>query len=81
YFLVSILSAPLFHYKAYRDQLGQPQISEFTDTVQPLALDQLPVVDKYLALELADKKVGENPGLGSQIILGSPVIQQVNDRL
>ena len=62
---------PLFNYKAYRDQLGVPAVSEFTDTVQPLALDQLPIVDKSLARELADKKVGENPGLGSQVILGT----------
>lgn len=79
--VVTVASSPLFNYKAYRDQLGSPQVSEFTDTVQPLALNQLPIVDKYLALELADKKVGENPGLGSQVILGVPVIQKVNDKL
>ena len=81
YFGVSILSMPLFNYKAYRDQLGVPAVSEFTDTVQPLALDQLPIVDKSLARELADKKVGENPGLGSQVILGTPVIQKVDGKL
>lgn len=81
YFGVSVLSMPLFNYKAYRDQLGSPVVSEFTDTVQPLALDQLPIVDRSLARELADKKVGENPGLGSQVILGTPVIQKVNKKL
>ena len=81
YFLVSVISLPLFNYRAYRDQLGQPQISQFTDTVQPIALNQLPIVDKALAKELADKKVGENPGLGSQVVLGTPVIQKVNDKL
>ncbi len=72
---------PLFHYKAYRDQLGVPAVSEFTDTVQPLALDQLPIVDQALARELADKKLGENPGLGSQVTLGTPVIQKVDNKL
>lgn len=81
YFVVNILSMPLFNYKAYRDQLGQPEISEFTDTVQPIDLDQLPIVDKSLAGELADKKVGENPGLGSQVVLGTPVIQKVKGKL
>lgn len=81
YFLVNILSMPLFNYKAYRDQLGQPEISEFTDTVQPIDLEQLPIVDKALAGELADKKVGENPGLGSQVMLGTPVIQKVRGKL
>ena len=78
YFAATVLSMPLFNYKVYRDQLGTPVVSEFTDTVQPLALDQLPIVDKSLARELADKKVGENPGLGSQVVLGIPVIQKVN---
>lgn len=81
YFLITVISLPLFNYKAYRDQLGVPQVAEFTDTVQPIALNQLPIVDKSLALELADKKVGENPGLGSQVVLGTPVIQKVNDKL
>ena len=81
YFAATVLSMPLFNYKAYRDQLGTPVVSEFTDTVQPLALDQLPIVDKSLVRELADKKVGENPGLGSQVVLGIPVIQKVNGKL
>lgn len=81
YFGVTVLSMPLFNYKAYRDQLGTPVVSEFNETVQPLALNQLPIVDKSLARELADKKVGENPGLGSQVVLGIPVIQKVNDKL
>lgn len=81
YFAISIFSMFIFNYKAYRDQLGTPEKSEFTNTVQPLALDQLPIVDKDLAWELADKKVGENPGMGSQIIVGKPVIQQVAGKL
>ncbi len=81
YFAVTLISMPLFNYKAYRDQLGSPQVSEFNETVQPLALNQLPIVDKDLARELADKKVGENPGLGSQVMLGTPVIQKVDGKL
>lgn len=81
YFAVSVISLPLFHYKAYRDQLGAPNVSEFTDTVQPIAIDQLPIVDRALARELADKKIGENPGLGSQVVLGTPVIQKVDGKL
>ncbi len=34
YFAATVISMPLFNYKAYRDQLGQPEISEFTDTVR-----------------------------------------------
>ncbi|MEW4411168.1 hypothetical protein [Clostridium sp. AN503] len=81
YFAVAFISMPLFHYKAYRDQLGTSNISQFSDTVQPIALDQLPIVDQALARELADKKLGENPGLGSQVTLGTPVIQKVDNKL
>lgn len=81
YIVVMILSTPIFNYPAYRDQLGHADTSEFTETVQPLSLAQLPIVDQALARELADKKVGENPGLGSQVVLGEPVIQTVNDKL
>lgn len=81
YFIVTVVSMPLFNYKAYRGQLGTPEVSQFTETVQPIALDQLPIVDRALARELADKKVGENPGLGSQVVLGTPVIQKVSGKL
>lgn len=81
YFIASIASTPIFNYPAYRDQLGTSDVSEFTETVQPLSLSQLPIVDKSLARELADKKIGENPGLGSQVVLGEPVIQTVADKL
>lgn len=81
YVIVMIVSTPIFNYPAYRDQLGQADTSEFTDSVQPLSLSQLPIVDQALARELADKKVGENPGLGSQVVLGEPVIQTVKDKL
>lgn len=81
YFLTLILSTPLFHSTAYRDQLGSPLVSDFSDDIQILDLSQVPIVDKALALNLADKKLGENPGMGSQVFLGEPVIQQVNGDL
>lgn len=81
YIIVTLISSPIFNYPAYRDQLGTAVTSEFTDTVQPISLSQLPIVDKALARELADKKIGENPGLGSQVMLGEPVIQTVQDKL
>ena len=79
--LVCLASTVIVNYGAYRDQFGTPEKAAFTDSVQPIAQDQLPIVDKALALELADKKLGENPGLGSQVLLGAPVIQQVNGKL
>ncbi len=81
YFIVNIASSPIVNYWAYRDQLGTPTKAEFTEEIQPVDLSQIPIVDQYLAYTLADKKLGENPGMGSQVVLGVPVIQTVNDKL
>lgn len=81
FLLLNLASTVIVNYGAYRDQLGTPEKAQFTDTVQPISQDQLPIVDKALARELADKKLGENPGLGSQVVLGEPVIQQVQGKL
>lgn len=82
YFLVGLASSPIVNYKAYRDQLGaNEQQQDFTQDIQPMALDKLPIVDQDLARRLADKKLGEKTSLGSQVKLGDPVIQQVNGEL
>lgn len=79
--VVYVGSSFLFHYKAYRDQLGTPQVKEFTSDVQVVDLSQLPIVDRDLALKLADKKLGERTSLGSQAVLGEPTIQMVDGEL
>ena len=40
-----------------------------------------PIVDNDLAYKSAEKKLGEKPSLGSQVVLGEPTIQTVNDKL
>lgn len=81
YILANIISAPLFNYKAYRDQMDTPIMKEFSSDVQMLDLNQVPVVDRDLARILADRKLGEKPSLGSQVVLGEPTIQNVNGEL
>ncbi len=81
YFIANMASSPIFNSKAYRDQLGASTVTEFSSDVQALDLSQVPIVDQALAKSLADKKLGENPGVGSQVNLGTPVIQQVNGEL
>ncbi len=78
---VTIASTAIFNYKAYRDQFGDSVSTEFSDDVQLVDLAQVPIVDKELAKTLADRKLGEDPGLGSQVFVGEPVIQQVNGEL
>lgn len=81
YFIATIVSTPLFNSTAYRDQIGTPVVADFSEDLQIMDLNQVPIVDKALASSLADKKLGENPGMGSQVNLGEPVIQQVNGEL
>lgn len=81
FILVQIIFTPLFFAKTYRDQLDTPVVKEFTTDVQAVDLKQIPVVDKDLAKTLADKKLGEKPSLGSQVVLGEPTIQNVDGEL
>ena len=81
FFAVVIGSSVFFHWKAYRDQLGEPIVKKFSSEIQVVDTNQIPVVDRALAIKLADKKLGEKPSLGSQVYIGEPVIQMVNDKL
>lgn len=81
FFAVVIGSSVFFHWKAYRDQLGEPILKKFSSEIQVVDTNQIPVVDRALATKLADKKLGEKPSLGSQVYLGEPVIQMVNGKL
>lgn len=79
--VLTVISSPIFGSAAYRDQLGEPEIRAFSSDMQVVDMDQVPIVDATLALNLADKKLGEKPSLGSQVHLGEPTIQQVNGKL
>lgn len=80
-FVMTILPSPIFGTGVYRNQIGEPEVREFTADVSPIDMNQLPVVDQQLAYKLADKKLGEDPTLGSQVTLGEPTIQLVNGKL
>lgn len=76
-----VLSSPIVSWGAYRDQLGEVEFREFSADVQAVDMNQVPIVDQELAANLADKKLGERPSLGSQVRLGEPTIQMVNGKL
>ena len=79
--VVMILCSVFFQWKAYRDQLGEPEIKKFDNEVQASDVAQIPIVDENLALQLAQKKLGERPALGSQVALYSATIQMVDGEL
>ena len=79
--VVMILCSVFFQWKAYLDQLGEPEIKKFDNEVQAIDVAQIPIVDENLALQLAQKKLGERPALGSQVALYSATIQMVDGEL
>lgn len=81
YFLVHIIFTPIFFWGSYKNQMPEPTVKEFTSDMQTVDLNQIPIVDKDLARTLADKKLGEKPSLGSQVLLGEPTMQNVNGEL
>lgn len=81
FFVISLICTPLFFWKSYRDQMETPVETVFTTDVAPIDTNQIPVVDKDLARTLADKKLGEKPSLGSQVVLGEPTMQNVAGEL
>lgn len=81
YFLVHIIFIPIFFWGSYKDQMPEPIVKEFSAEVQTVDINQIPVVDADLARTLADKKLGEKPSLGSQVMLGEPTMQNVNGEL
>jgi hypothetical protein len=81
FFIVVFGSSSLFNWRAYKDQMKEPEVKTFSNDMSIVDVNQVPIVDKALATKLADKKLGEKPSLGSQVTLGEPTIQQVNKKL
>lgn len=66
--------------KAY-NQLSDVKQTSFTESILPIDYTQIPVVDEDLALKQAEKKLGEERGLGSIVNVGDFTLQQINDEL
>ena len=81
FFAVSIGSSVLFQVRAYRTQMPELTEMDFAADFDTVNTDQLPIVDEDMARKLADKKLGERPSLGSQVVLGEPTLQQVDGQL
>ena len=66
--------------KAY-SRIGEVEETSFKDVILPIDNTQIPTVDADLALKQANKKLGAERGLGSQVDVGSFTLQQVNGEL
>ena len=81
YGAVTVGSSVIFNVSAFRDQMPDYRIGDFSSEIQVVDTSQIPIVDKDLASKIAEKKLGEKPSLGSQVNLGEPTIQTVDDKL
>lgn len=81
WFIGGIIGSSVFNSTTKYEQLGTITEKNYTDEIAPIDLTQIPYVDTELARKLGDKKLGEDPTLGSQVTLGDFTMQQVNGKL
>ncbi|MFU0824104.1 MULTISPECIES: cell shape-determining protein [Clostridium] len=74
-------SLSVFNANKYRDMIGEVKEKNFSYEMSPIDLTKLPVVDKELAQNLGEKKLGEQVALGSQVSLSEFTEIDVNGQL
>lgn len=77
----SIAGCRLFTVDTMYRQLGEVETIQFNDMIKQIDVSQIPIVDLRLAQKQADKKIGEDPALGSRAKLGNGALQNVNGDL
>ena len=81
YIIILISSTGIFHASDYRALIGTVEEKDFSTEISPIDLSKIPVVDEELAINLGEKKLGEQVALGSQVELGDFTLINVNDEL
>ncbi len=69
------------HSDSYRNLIGKIEETEFTANVQPIAINQMLIVDEEIAKRVGEKVLGADPGLGSRAELGEFTLQAVKGQL
>lgn len=74
-----VTTSSIFHAPTYRAMLGEPvRVNTFTDDVAPVNTQRLRIVNEAFAQQIADKMLGEQSGLGSQVEVDTMHIAQLN---
>lgn len=82
YLILIFFNSALFTSNSRYQQIGTFEEKSFTEDVLELDTSQIPVVDIEYARRLADKRLGEDAGLGSQMTIGEFTNkQQINGKL
>lgn len=64
--VMSIAGSAIFQSGNYRDQLTINEAADFSKDFKEISLNNIPVIDKNVAQQLGDKKMGQITALGSQ---------------
>lgn len=67
---VTIAGSSIFNSSSMYNQIGKFENKDFTKDIVEIDNSQIPIVDISLATKLADKKMGEDVGMGSQMEVG-----------
>ncbi len=82
FFIVPFLTSfPGFHAQKYYNLAGNVSVGEFSEDVAAIDMSQIRRVDHALARNVAEKRLGEDRGLGSRVDVGRMSIQAVNGEL
>ncbi len=76
YLVGSVLSSPIVNAKKYRD-LMVPETGDFTEDIQQISYDQIPLLDKESAALLGNRKMGSMVDMVSQFEV-SDLYSQIN---
>ena len=77
-----VTSLKVFRSDSFQKLIGKVNNGQkITNHIAPISIDKIRVVDEELAHLLAEKILGSQPALGSQVELGDFCIQKVNDNL
>ncbi|MEG0641461.1 MAG: cell shape-determining protein [Clostridium sp.] len=79
--LAVVSTSKIINYEKYRGLAGEIETRQFTKEIKTVDVDKLPINNSALARNLADKKLGEIPSLGSQVTIGEFTIQNVGGEL
>lgn len=76
-----VTSTPILNAAKYRALIGDVVESDYSADTSPVDPAHVRIIDRSVAYRLADKRLGENTALGSQVRVGELSIQLVAGRL
>lgn len=74
-------SCRVFQANKYQSLAGEVAETAFTSNIQPIAANQMVIVDEEIARRIGEKELGSEPGLGSRCELGTFTLQAVSGQL